>query len=171
MTLEAMTLADAQAARAWRNDRPDAMRTPYPLSQADQQAWYLDHDGRFFSIVEDDLLAGYGGIQHVQWESRIGELSLLMDPAVDHHRAEALDLILTYAFDTMRLDTVFAEVYECNRDLSWWQHVACGPECTTARLPNRKWYQGRYWGSLYISFDRRSYENPHHVRWRKGTAT
>lgn len=157
MTLEAMTLDDAQTVRLWRNERPDALRTPYPLSEAEQQAWYMNHDGRFFSIVGDGFLAGYGGVQHIQWESRIGELSLLMDPGVAHMRAEALDLILTYAFETMRLDTVYAEVYECNHDLVWWQYVAGGPECTTARLPNRKWYQGKYWDSLYISFDGRAY--------------
>lgn len=166
MTLEAMTLDDAQAARAWRNDRPDALRTPYPLSEADQQAWYLDHDGRFFSIIYDDRLAGYGGIQHVQWESRIGELSLLMAPGYEHMRGEGLDMMLDYAFDTMRLDTVYAEVYECNRDITFWTWVAGGTECRTAKLPNRKWYQGRYWDSLYISFDRRAYETPHNVNLR-----
>ena len=163
MILEAMTLDDAQVVRTWRNDRPDALRTPYPLSESEQRAWYVDHDGRFFSLIEDDILAGYGGIQHVQWESRIGELSLLMAPEYEHARAEGLDLILWQAFDAMRLDTVYAEVYECNRDIAWWRWFAGGPECTIARLPNRKWYQARYWNSLYISIDRRAYEAARYV--------
>lgn len=163
MTLEAMTLDDAQTARRWRNERLDALRTPHQLSEAEQQSWYFNHDGRFFSIVDDGFLAGYGGIQHIQWESRIGELSLLMDPGMAHLRAAALDLLLAYAFDTMRLDTVYAEVYTCNQNLTWWQYVAAGPECTVARLPNRKWHQGRYWDSLYISFDRRMYGSENRV--------
>lgn len=158
MRLEALTLSDAQAARRWRNDRPDALRTAYPLSEAEQEAWYLDHDGRFFAIVDDLDLLGYGGIQHIQWESRIGELSLLMAPESDYMRDHALHLLLEYAFSVLRLDTVYAEVYESNKDIAYWQLVAGDPWVTSVRLPNRKFYDGCYWDSLYISFDRGDYE-------------
>jgi RimJ/RimL family protein N-acetyltransferase len=157
MNLAPLEPEDAELARQWRNERLDALRTPYPLTYEDQQRWYSNREGRWWA-VKDNSTIGYGGIQHIQWENRLGELSLLMRPESDWGRGEALDLILIEAFSALGLFTVYAEVYLCNHDIEWWAAAAGLRGASRVILPNRKFYQGTWWDSLYFSFDGRAYE-------------
>ena len=157
MRLAPLSELDAEEARLWRNARLDALRTPYPLTKEQQLDWHYTHTGKWWSIEEGNALVGYGGIQHIQWESRIGELSLLMHPKETARRGAALDLILCEAFLTMNLTIIYAEVYECNRDAVWWSLEAKRRGAIEVELPTRKFYQGQYWDSVYYSFDRDAY--------------
>lgn len=166
MRLTELTHACAMKAKEWRNERLDALRTPYPLSTMEQHEWYNRREGRWWSIVEEKEHIGYAGIQHIQWESGIGELSLLMAPEYEQARGAALDLVLVEAFGNMGLKTVYAEVYDCNRDSGWWVENAFRRGVAYApKLRNRKYYQGKYYDSTYYSFDRDAYAAIGNLDW------
>ena len=112
MILKALTLSDLQTARLWRNQLMAAWRTPYMLTEKMQQEFYENvisdrrANMRYWGFHADepvkrqitvgcnsveygDTFIGYGGIENITWETRTGEISLLIDPdLVDSKEAE-----------------------------------------------------------------------------------
>lgn len=71
----------------WRNDQLDVLRQKEPIS-TEQQEWYFENvvaklfkDEKppqlLFSFLKNDVLIGYGGLVHIDWESENGEISFL----------------------------------------------------------------------------------------------
>lgn len=73
----------------WRNEQIDILRQKEPLTK-EKQEWYFSNvvDKLFeqekptqllFSFFENDLLIGYGGLVHIDWESKNGEISFITE--------------------------------------------------------------------------------------------
>ena len=71
----------------WRNEQIHILRQKEPLTK-EKQEWYFKNvvDKLFveekpgqllFSFLENDVLIGYGGLVHIDWESRNGEISFI----------------------------------------------------------------------------------------------
>lgn len=81
--------ADREPIRRWRNEQIDVLRQRGPLTQADQDRYYLDVVAPQFGRAEpaqvlvavefDGVLIGYGGVVHLAWGDRRGEVSFLTD--------------------------------------------------------------------------------------------
>ena len=80
---------DKYAILNWRNDQISILRQRQPLT-IEKQEWYFKNviDPLFkqekpsqilFSFFENDTLIGYGGLVHIDWESRNGEMSFLLE--------------------------------------------------------------------------------------------
>ncbi|KKN40732.1 hypothetical protein LCGC14_0730400 [marine sediment metagenome] len=184
MKLEALTLDQCQTVRIWRNDCLETLRTPYPLTEEQQEAFYRDvvcnrnSQHRYFAIVDDSYVVskedstvkeyyffGMGGITNIQWENRIGEISLILhqEQRGQGIGIKAVDLLLDQAFNYLNLHTVFGECYRCNPAWEFWQKVT-GKYCGFAKtgyldLPNRKYWQGEYYDSLCFSIDKEDFNN------------
>jgi RimJ/RimL family protein N-acetyltransferase len=66
--------------------------------------------------------------------------------------AAAVDEILREAFDTLNLDTVYGEVYNCNdAGYSFWSGIIDRYGAYKTMLPDRKFWDGRLWNSIYFS--------------------
>jgi len=143
---------------------PGILRTPFKLTQGQQMEWYHreieDRRSmtRYWALKEDDgRLLGYGGIENIQWEVGMGEMSLLIfeDFRGLGYGKEAVKLFLEQAFDEIGLDTVFAEVYECNPNLSFWQKRNYD---SVTRFPRRKRTGGKLYDSQIFVWKRELWE-------------
>ena len=102
---------------------------------------------------------GMGGITNIQWENRLGEISLII---ASHLRGEgrgekAVELLLDQAFHYLNLHTVCGECYGCNSAVMFWKAVTVAYRGHSTVLWNRKFWQGEYWESLYFAIDEDGY--------------
>ena len=158
--LRVLSIEDMEPIRQWRNQCLSTLRTPFPLTTEQQEQWYRDEicnrssRSRFVGIEESGELVGYGGIENIQWENRIGEISLLIDPK-KHKQGygfRAACHIINTAFNDLNLHTVYAECYQNNPAVKFWDRVFANQYKTI--LPNRKYDYGRYYDSVYYSWSK-----------------
>ncbi|MDI1291032.1 MAG: GNAT family N-acetyltransferase [bacterium] len=86
-SLRPLTWDDREPIRHWRNEQIEILRQSAPLAEADQDRYYDEvirpqmtqsHPGQVLAaFVEDDALIGYGGIVHIAWPHRRGEVSFI----------------------------------------------------------------------------------------------
>ena len=165
--LRALELSDMEPIRNWRNQHLDILRTPFALTKEQQEDWYKNEicnrqsRSRFWAITfEDTGLIGYGGIENIQWENSIGEISLLIDPKYQGRGTgtEAAKELIRIAHEQLNLRIVYAEVYENNPAVAFWDKVFQG--CMKHELPYRKYCNGRYYSSFWYThwlFDPEAY--------------
>jgi GNAT superfamily N-acetyltransferase len=155
---------DMEIIRGWRNKCPETLRTPYFLTEEMQAAYYDQvicnraSTTRYWAFGQDTGLVGMGGIENIQWENRIGELSVLVNPEKrgKGFGKQIVHEILNQAFNFLNLENVFAECYYCG-NISFWEKVIekYNPENTLLR--GRKYYKGKYFDSLYMTFNRKDF--------------
>ena len=106
-------------------------------------------------VYSGDVLVGMGGITNIQWENRIGEISLIINPVLygRQHGRRAVGGLLKEAFGSMGLKTVFGECYMCNDAWKFWRKIKEKYKGMETVLPNRKLWKGRFYDSLYFSID------------------
>jgi diamine N-acetyltransferase len=159
MNLRALELEDMEYIRQWRNQCLDTLRTPFPLTKEQQEDWYRNEicnrqsRSRFWGIEQNGGLIGYGGIENIQWENSIGEISLLINPKYQgqgYGKAAAVEII-KQAFNRLNLHTVFGEVYVTNPAMGFWVTITEAYKGYKTLLPNRKYLDGKHWDSLYFS--------------------
>ena len=164
--LDALTAADCEVARQWRNT--DAvrvgLRTPY-MQTVEQQGefyrrigweWLASH--RYWAVRVPELAGAEWeptflamvGLTNIIWENGSAEISLLVDPKRQGEGSGkiTLRLVLTEAFDRMRLQTVFGEVYHCNPGKLFWPNLWDGH----VEVPRRKLWSGELHGAFLFWF-------------------
>jgi RimJ/RimL family protein N-acetyltransferase len=101
------------------------------------------------------VLLGYGGIEHISWENRIGELSVLIDPDKWHQGlgTEAVGLFLDQAFNYLNLEAVHGECYFCAA-VGFWQKIVIKYQAPATYLPCRKYWEGKFYGSYCFTLFR-----------------
>jgi hypothetical protein len=136
------------------------LRTPFFLTREMQASFYekvcCDRSSphRYWALrAEDRLFVGMAGLTNIQWENGLAEISLLIDPDRSGIGRVAVDLILSEAFEQMRLHTVFGECYEHNPAMGFWKKMVEHHDGFSTRLPGRKYWGGGYRWSYYFSFD------------------
>lgn len=176
--LAALTAADCQHVREWRN-REDVrlgLRTPYVLTQEMQERFYDDvvcdprSGHRFWAVREvpermglhhthhtHHTLPAMVGLSPVSWENGSAEISLVVNPHLQSQGvgAAAVQLVLREAFERLRLVTVTGECYLNNPAVDFWKRqIAAWPvgACGVVTLPRRKFWNGRLYDSLYFWF-------------------
>lgn len=166
MRLLPLTKDDCYLVWHWRKNCPEALRTTFPLTGEMQHGFYdnviCDKTSvhRYWSINDGDKFAGMGGLTDIQWENSIAEISLIMNPEWrDGQSSEkAVQLLLRHGFNNMGLKTIFGECYNCNcAGIGFWQRVCKHYGSYQATLPNRKYWNGKYWDSFYFSIDAKDF--------------
>lgn len=124
--------SDREQIRLWRNAQIDVLRQREPLSEADQDAYFRDVVAPQFDQPEpaqvlvavelDGRLIGYGGIVHLAWGDRRGEVSFLTDtsrtdPATFRDDWRAYLAMLVPAARVMGLHKLTTEAYAFRTDL------------------------------------------------------
>ena len=187
MKLKPLSLSDVEQVRLWRNDQLPMLRTSFPLTTAMQGEFYKNvicnrqSNSRFWGIwirglikkentstcvwpaqiitVEEDILIGMAGLENIQWENRLAEISLILNHEynTDDFLQQGLGMILHEAFLTLNLQNIFTEVYECSHLHRFCIESANKYHAKIAILPNRKYWDGKYYDSKYINFNKEVY--------------
>lgn len=121
---------DMERIRLWRNRQIDVLRQNEPLT-ADAQKKYFDekilptftqdHPPQIlFSFLKDHHPIGYGGLTHIDWEEKKGEVSFLLDPDhLDNYSqkfSHFLNLLIEVAFHDLKLTRLFTETYAFRKE-------------------------------------------------------
>ena len=111
----------------WRNEQIYHLRQARPLTENDQQR-YFDNvvsklydnpkpDQILFSYLEKGVCIGYGGLVHINWIDRNGEISFIMDTQLetDHfaeHWSNYLTMLKAVAFDDLGLHKIYTYAFD-----------------------------------------------------------
>jgi len=162
LELRPLSLDDVLRANAWRNKQLAMLRTSRPLTTEQQMEFYQrvvcdrSASARFWGVWCGVEFIGLVGIENIQWENRIGEISLITD--LPQHQEGALRLILNAGFNSLNLRNLYTEVYDCSpRQKFWFDQFNNYNGATLARLPERKFYNGYYYDGQYINFNREAF--------------
>jgi GNAT superfamily N-acetyltransferase len=111
--------------------------------------------------LEDETIEGMGGITNIQWENRIGEISLLIRPASrgQGYGEKAVELLLDQAFNYLNLFTVCGECYNCNPNVTFWLKIIDKYNGYKTTLLDRKFWDGKFYQSIYFSMDAVNFNN------------
>ncbi|MEO8762216.1 MAG: GNAT family protein [Bacteroidia bacterium] len=115
---------DKYAIMQWRNEQLDVLRQIEPLTK-EKQEWYFENivnklfeekkpSQLLFSFLENDVLIGYGGLVHIDWESRNAEISFLLSS--EHNKNEIAfkkewDVFLSLTTEIAFTELIFHKIY------------------------------------------------------------
>ena len=111
----------------WRNEQIYHLRQARPLTEDDQQR-YFDNvvsklydnpkpDQILFSYLEKGVCIGYGGMVHINWIDRNGEISFIMDTKLEaehfaEHWSNYLTMLKVVAFDDLGLHKIYTYAFD-----------------------------------------------------------
>lgn len=112
----------------WRNEQIDILRQKQPLTKEQQEQYFAtvvadlfkqDKPQQIlFSFLENNQLIGYGGLVHIDWEAKHGEISFLLSSRHNYDIEQFkkdwssfLILITEIAFNELKLNKVHTYAY------------------------------------------------------------
>lgn len=120
---------DIQSIRIWRNDQIDFLRQKKILSIKEQRSYYekiinpsffsKQPDLILFSFLHNNTCLGYGGLVHIDWDSKKAEVSFVnvtkrskIKKLYQNDFNVFLKLIFKIAFNQMNLTKITTEMYD-----------------------------------------------------------
>lgn len=114
--------------RQWRNAQIDVLRQSEPITEKQQVEYFNKHiwpdmkekysKNILLSILEDNILIGYGGLVHIAWEHKRAEVSFLLRPdytvkpnIYSKYFTIFLQLIKKLAFSELGFQRIYTETY------------------------------------------------------------
>lgn len=111
----------------WRNEQIYHLRQNKPLTEEDQNKYFLQVVGKLFdqeqpnqilfSLLEGETCIGYGGLVHINWVDRNSEISFIMNTELESTRFEEvwleyLKLLDLVAFDTLGFHKIYTYAFD-----------------------------------------------------------
>ena len=126
--IAAIHMDDALPIMNWRNEQISALRQSKPLLESEQLRYFRNVVSPGFSQKKPqqillrytyrDALIGYGGLVHIDWTNRIGEVSFLLETErtkdVRNYGMECsifLQLLKKCAFENLDFNKIYTESY------------------------------------------------------------
>lgn len=120
---------DIYSIMRWRNEQMDVLRQNRVLTPSDQQRYFeevvkptfhMKHPPQaLVSFIHGTRCIGYGGITNIDWVSKRGEVSFLLDTErinneISYEREFTifLSLLKKLAFENMHLNRLFTETFD-----------------------------------------------------------
>lgn len=120
--------SDMEEIRKWRNSQLAILRQNQPISQEEQAQYYkkvvapslLEERPKqlLFSYLHKRRLIGYGGLVHIDWQAKRGELSFLLATNIIEDSQEFskafhhyFDLFCLVVFEKLKMNRLTAECY------------------------------------------------------------
>lgn len=157
---DALTQADCEQIRKWRNLDIAGARTPYMLTELMQADFYRndvsnrDSRNRWCAIRTEafmwDGLIGIAGLTNIEQENGRGEIALMISPDLrgKGYGKCVFEKLKAWAFG-MRLHTIYANVYTCNNYAAFWDKL--GAEIRYV-LPETKWHGEQWHATIYYQW-------------------
>ena len=116
----------------WRNEQIYHLRQKHPLTVEDQEKYFsnvvsqiFDKDQPnevLFSLLENDICIGYGGLVHINWTEKNAEISFIMDTRLEKDSFEFiwliyLDLIERVAFSDLKFNKIYTYAFDLRTNL------------------------------------------------------
>lgn len=128
LSIRAVDPMDIESIRLWRNAQMDVLRQASVITPDGQQAYFAAHvwpqmklaepNQILLAIEQNGQLIGYGGLVHISWADRRGEISFLLNPQLTKNEEiygkifyHFLELIKELAFKDLKLNRLFTETY------------------------------------------------------------
>jgi RimJ/RimL family protein N-acetyltransferase len=122
-------MEDRYAIMQWRNDQIFHLRQNVLLTKEDQDNYFDTVITRLFnqdkpkmilvSYLKNDVCIGYGGLTNIEWESKRGELSFLLDPLhaqydeiYEKEFSAFIELIKQMVLDDLGFNRIFSETFD-----------------------------------------------------------
>lgn len=161
----APSLERLQEARDWRNSVPETLRTPFLLTKEMQQGFYQNvicnrsSNLRFWAVEDDGGFVGLVGLTNIEWENRLAEISIILHPGERRHGlgTKVIHELLRKGFEELNLENIYAEYYLVNPAKFFWQKIIERYGAYATKLPNRKYWAGKYHDSIYLSIGREAF--------------
>lgn len=165
MKFKALTQEQCELVRQWRNEDISIYRTPFLITKAMQEDFYnniicnRNSNHRYWAIWKNEFM-GMIGLTDISLENRNAEISIVIDPQQQHKGLgrQAIDMLLDKAFNELNLNSIFAECYEYNSAINFWNKISEKYQIEVTRLPMRKFYKGLYFASYFYTFLKENYE-------------
>lgn len=126
--VRALEPEDIEPIRRWRNAQIDVLRQSRPIAPQEQIDYFAgavwpdkasDTPANILlALVENDRLAGYGGLVHIVWDYGRAEVSFLLDPEIPRDEPEVgvlftiwLRMMKRLAFEDLGLSRLTAETF------------------------------------------------------------
>lgn len=127
-SIESIRMDDAEKIRQWRNQQISVLRQKKILTKAEQQSYFtqvilsefpkIDPNPILVRFLLGNEMIGYGGIVHLDWLSKQGEVSFLLETnrskISDRYAFELgvfFHLIKQLAFGHLKLNKLTTEAY------------------------------------------------------------
>lgn len=118
----------------WRNEQIDILRQKQPLTKIQQEQYFATVVAKLFdeeqpnqilfSYLKNDELIGYGGLVHIDWESRNAEISFLLETEKStdkkmfvFHWRTFLKLLKKVAIKTLYFKKIYTYAYDIRPQL------------------------------------------------------
>ena len=164
--LSPITKVNCRLAATWRNNFRRSLRTPIMLTEEMQDDFYdrvardRHSEDRYWEVHLDNTgehkFVGLGGLTDIEWENRLAEISLFISPnyhGLGYGRA-SVKLLCEEGFDSMGLETILGEAFLCNPNWRFWDKLTDEFMGFKTQLPDRKFWAGQHYPSLYFSWNR-----------------
>lgn len=120
---------DIYCVKEWRNSQLDVLRQNYLLTNDGQKKYFEtiisasfkeNYPGQIlFSFFVNDELIGYGGLVHIRWEDKRGEISFLSETKRSRDKTKYaedfgafLKLIKMVAYEDLELNRLYTETFD-----------------------------------------------------------
>ena len=112
----------------WRNEQIYHLRQTKKLTKIEQDNYFDKHVKSFyasenpsnilFSFLHKNILIGYGGLVHIDWQNMKTEISFLLNTKIKQDKIKYstcfrifLNLIKEVSFEELKLNRIFSETY------------------------------------------------------------
>jgi RimJ/RimL family protein N-acetyltransferase len=168
MKLTALTKENCEQVRQWRNSDISGWRTPYLLTQEQQEEFYnevicnRESRSRFWGLWQrcenygftDVWFLGMGGFENIEFENGRAEIGLIVKPENEAYFDEAVTLLLHEGFANMGLQNIYGEVYQCSPYFDFWHKIARKYNANCVILPETKRWNNQMYDSLFFTVNR-----------------
>ncbi len=127
LSIKTIDESNIQQIRVWRNQQIDILRQNQIITEEHQVEYFNTHifplfESKtpvqvLFNCYYENKFIGYGGIVHISYENKIGEISFLLDPLIPINQFYESIFILFFelmdkiAFHELGLNKLFTETF------------------------------------------------------------
>lgn len=141
----------------WRNQQIYHLRQYKLLTEDDQDVYFknviakifddVQPDQILFTLLENDVFVGYGGLVHINWIDKNAELSFIMKTELESEKFEYywsnyLILIENVAFENLKLHKIFTYAFDLRPRL--YPVLEASGFHEEARLKEHCYFEGSY---------------------------
>lgn len=155
----------------WRNSQIEILRQKEEVSKEQQDIYFANVVDKLFeeklpkqllfSFLHNGILIGYGGLVHIDWESKNAEISFLLYNNNDFQSkfSEFMRIIFVISFEELKLIKIHTTVYNIEARKRYIEVIENLNFVKEAILKNHIFIENKYYDVLIYSYFIKTHEN------------